>query len=136
VSSADEAGAVPTWLRDVPGPVVLVGHSLGGRIALRVAETGAVDLRAVVCLAPAVAASSLRADGLVSFARQARLAVVHSAEDQVLSVLFRLGEGTSEHAVGYAGAPASWTGVRNQRVDCGHLDYAARAEALVARLTR
>jgi pimeloyl-ACP methyl ester carboxylesterase len=130
VSAADRVGSHPdAWVAGVhkERPVILVGHSLGGRIVLRATCSGPRRrARAVVALAPAIEQASINLNG-ASLGSLTKPTICHSENDWVLKYLFRLAEGTMEHAVGYDGA--HHRACRDVDVGCvhgaevGHHDY-------------
>jgi pimeloyl-ACP methyl ester carboxylesterase len=134
VSEADRVGKNPTWLLGLSRPLVVIGHSLGGRIALRIAERNITPVDRIVAMAPAVRASSIDCTAMSSFSARGKLSVVHSEDDHVLSILFRLGEASFDHAVGYSGAPSDWRGVTNYKVRSSHSDYDVLCYDLLTRL--
>ncbi len=125
VQEADAVGRSPErWLRGVEGPVVLAGHSLGGRIALRVAEHArANNLATVLSMAPAVRARDLSYTRIATFARTVPINVLHSKADLVLQFAFRVGENTADHAIGYEGPPPMWSAVGSHKVQSLHIQY-------------
>jgi pimeloyl-ACP methyl ester carboxylesterase len=129
VSAADRVAAHPDrWLGQLGRPVITVGHSLGGRIVLRAsaAHRGPRPQR-VIAMAPAVQAGSVELDRAAAWPER-RLAVFHSEADWVLWGLFRAGEMTLDHALGYEGIREG--GARSVDVSevngskTGHTDYA------------
>ena len=94
-------------------PITLVGHSLGGRIVLKVAELigGAGPLQRsgepprldeVIALAPAIARDELDFDAIRAGVRR-RPEIFYSSDDAVLGKLFGVGEWSSKDALGWAG---------------------------------
>ncbi len=140
VRNADLVGRSATnWLGAFKGSVVLVGHSLGGRIVLRAAEGGSIEhVATVFSLAPAVRAADL---DLRTVARGTRHSphVFHSSMDAVLNIPFRLGEATLQHALGFSGVPRKhrkWiqshdTSIHNG-LPVGHLTYNWHVHSLLS----
>lgn len=104
VDFADKVGSAPeNWTRRLNRPVILAGHSLGGRIVLRAAESGRVDsLESVIALAPAIRSEDLVLERTVENTRRPP-EVYWSRADAVLEFLFRIGEGTWDHSLGFSG---------------------------------
>ncbi len=107
VGFADVVGSAPEhWTQALNRPVILVGHSLGGRIVLRAAESGRVNsLESVIALAPAVRLKDLTLKRVVENSIRPP-EVYWSRSDLVLEFLFRIGEITSTHALGFTGPSA------------------------------
>lgn len=113
--------------------ITLVGHSLGGRVALKAAEycgkivnelgMPAVQLRSVVALAPVIQDNELDWD-MVRKGVSQKPEVFYSNEDLVLSLLFRAGEGMLSPLVGFQGANSSTVfNIDCSRFGLGHDDY-------------
>ena len=77
------------YLQGIRSPIYLVGHSLGGRIALRVAQT--MPVHKVLTLAPAVDIHSVDY-ALVAEHAAEKPSVFYSPRDRVLSTLFTCGQ--------------------------------------------
>ena len=79
-------------LKEIDRPVILVGHSLGGRIALKVAERFPKDkIQSLVVLAPAYESTICKYDKIESAVLN-KIIVCHSKRDMVLQSLFTLGQ--------------------------------------------
>lgn len=61
----DLAALWADWARTTPGPHVMVGHSMGGHLALRALAEGRVDPAAAVLLAPMLGLTGRLPDGLI-----------------------------------------------------------------------
>ena len=98
-------------------PLVFVGHSLGGRIVLRAAAVSSgLRVRRVVALAAAVERTKTDLAGVARQCNQPPV-IFHSRNDTVLNLLFRLGERTTSHALGYNGSDDS---------SCRDVDFSLR----------
>jgi dienelactone hydrolase len=103
---ADAQAALAQLAQRFPGvPIALVGHSMGGRTALHVADHP--NVRAVVGLAPWVTA-----DEPVTTLAGRRLLVVHGEQDKMTSP--RAAAAYTKAAAAYA-LSASFVSVRNER---------------------
>ena len=88
---------------------VIIGHSLGGRIALRMAETYTQSDEGypspeVIALAPAVSQQEIKWACLDDYPL-GNVELFYSTEDKVLRYLFRLGQASMEQAIGHVGMP-------------------------------
>ena len=83
------ASEIATYIRSLSQPVFLVGHSLGGRIALKVAEQTPVEK--LMALAAAVDIRSVDYEHISGNVRS-RPVVCFSRRDRVLSTLFTCGQ--------------------------------------------
>ena len=133
VQNADSLGwNSDKWLSSLHRPVILIGHSLGGRIALQAAMSNRrAELLQVSVFAPAILASGC------DFRRiqkrtQKKGAIFHSQNDTTLRYLFRAGELTAEAPLGLEGVPQNSSGwIRSVDVSryrgrrTRHNDYAA-----------
>ncbi len=118
------------------GPVAIVGHSLGGRIALRYAEAagrGEVPgVRSVHSLAAAISPDDLDWDDVASGVER-RPVVAFSREDLVLRSVYRAGALELGEPVGLAGPPRDAPVSRRDlsALGLGHLDYVSELPACV-----
>lgn len=79
-------------LKEIDRPIILVGHSLGGRIALKVGERFPKGkIQSIVTLAAAYESSVCKYDKIQSSV-QNKVIVCHSQRDMVLQSLFTLGQ--------------------------------------------
>ena len=86
-------------------PIILVGHSLGGRIALTAAQNAWEPFRGVFALAPAV--SEQRVDwSRLRVGSRVRPVVVSSRNDRILYFFYRLGQMTTTEPLGLGGPPS------------------------------
>lgn len=78
-------------------PVHIAGHSLGGRIALKVSEnlSSFGKIRSITALAPAISASDIDLNKVAAAAAKTPL-ICYSSRDRVLSTLFPCGEQSSD----------------------------------------
>ena len=80
---------ISNYLQSLNSPIYIVGHSLGGRIALRVAQT--IPVHKVLALAPAVDIHSVDYPRVADLTAE-KPTVFYSARDRVLSTLFTCGQ--------------------------------------------
>ncbi len=106
VHDADRIGAIANeWPAQLGREIVLAGHSLGGRIALRGAEKAPTGtFLGIIALAPALEATGIDLK-IVAPASATAPHVYASTNDGVLNWLFRAAEATREPALGFAGIP-------------------------------
>jgi len=119
------------WPSQLGRPVILAGHSLGGRLALRAAER-APERRtflAIHALAPAIQASAVDLH-IVAQRTLGKPILYHSGHDKILELVFRLAESSREHALGWSGVPGLYRGAFSSRdvsthagMEIGHGDY-------------
>ncbi|WP_460597973.1 hypothetical protein [Geomonas sp. Red276] len=118
-------------INEMEGTVYVVGHSLGGRIAVRLLErqhTIRADQLFISAMAPAIAERETR---IFPSNRNIKTEIFFSRNDLVLNAWYRLGEGTLEHALGYIGPQSNFnngfTGIdvtsNDFRHSMGHFDY-------------
>ncbi len=89
------------WMYELDRPIFLIGHSLGGRIAIQMTEyTTYPNLRSVFALAPAVLEYQTNLDAFYR-SQTSPGAIVYSQNDLTLQVLFRLGEKTKSLPLGF-----------------------------------
>ena len=83
-------------LKEIDRPIILVGHSLGGRIALKIAEKYPKDsIQSIVALAPAYENTICRYDKIESAVKR-NIVVCHSNRDMVLQSLFSMGQNSKD----------------------------------------
>jgi len=103
-SAIDEATTIAgniDWMYELDRPIFLIGHSLGGRIAIQMTEyTTCPNLRSVFALAPAVEEYKTNLDAFYR-SQTSPGAIVYSQNDLTLQVLFRLGEKTQTLPLGF-----------------------------------
>jgi len=88
-------------------PHILIGHSLGGRIALRVCEmalASAKPLHRTIALAPAIGQNELSWNTFNKCSHN-DLEILYSKKDKVLKYLFPIGQGSLDKPVGLVGVP-------------------------------
>jgi len=88
-------------------PHILIGHSLGGRIALRVCEmalSSAKPLHKTIALAPAIGQNELSWNTFNKCTHN-DLEILYSKKDKVLKYLFPIGQGSLDKPVGLVGVP-------------------------------
>ena len=79
-------------LKTIDRPVILVGHSLGGRIVLKAAErVRKGSIHAIIALAPAYESAFCKYDRIDSAVKMCSI-ICYSKQDKVLSSLFTLGQ--------------------------------------------
>jgi pimeloyl-ACP methyl ester carboxylesterase len=83
---------IAAYVRSIPQDVYLVGHSLGGKIALRVAEQTPVEK--LITLAAAVDVNGVNYQS-ISANVSTRPIVCYSRKDRVLSTLFACGQSSN-----------------------------------------
>ena len=107
VRDADEvAVASEQWLGPLDRQVILVGHSLGARIALNVAVSGISSrILRVVAMAPAMTINNHHQYKFIADGQKYKGLVLHSKKDRVLRYLFRGGEATTNLPLGVNGVP-------------------------------
>ena len=107
VSRADEISMNPQWIQEFDRPIILVGHSLGGRIAIKTTSNSYnTKLLSTFALAPAVLESECDFQSFYHN-QEFKGTVGHSINDLVLEYAFRIGEQTEE-------LPLGFTGISNQ----------------------
>lgn len=82
-----EAQVLANYLTQIQRPIILVGHSLGARIAIKVAECITFKLKALVLLAAAIEENSCNLDKVYKNVIEKPI-VCYSKNDMVLSYLY------------------------------------------------
>ncbi len=87
------AQALTEHLQNVEGPIHIAGHSLGGRIVLKVAESINKPhyLASVTALAPAISVQEIDLEKTAEAVHRPPL-ICHSSKDRVLSSIFPYGQ--------------------------------------------
>lgn len=131
VAYADIIGKNPdSWLESFDRPVVVLGHSLGGRMAIYSAiHTKSSQLKQVYAMAPAVLPQNCHFEQ-ISKSLHYKVGVLYSENDAILKYLFRLAEMTLKAPLGLDGGPTECqdflTCVDANRLhnrQIGHQDY-------------
>ena len=100
------AVASEQWLGPLDRQVILVGHSLGARIAINVAVSGiSSKILRVVAMAPAMTINNQHHYKFIADGQKFKGLVLHSKKDRVLRYLFRGGEATTNLPLGVNGVP-------------------------------
>ena len=104
VSKADEVGRNShQWLRLIDRPIILIGHSLGGRIVLKAtSNVRKHNILQFYSLAPAVLEHECNFNKVCS-GIQEKSAVFYSKNDIILNYFFRFVEMTMTQSLGYTG---------------------------------
>ena len=104
--NADKIGGNPDrWLSSLKRPVILIGHSLGGRIALQTAMNhNHPRLLQVSAFAPAILASDCDFRQIKK-GQKKKGAIFHSENDTTLRYLYRAGELSTVAPLGLEGVP-------------------------------
>ena len=118
-------------LSEIPGKLILVGHSLGARLIMRALKSGKPKLKnrlaGVIALAPAVCES----DVLIRSPWKRSL-VCYSRSDDILKHLYRNVE--FERAIGYEGPKSSnFESLDLSDLALGHSDYARHVYDILRR---
>lgn len=80
------------YISSIPQPIYLVGHSLGGKIALQIAEYSSLpNIDKLLALAPAISAKNVNYQSIAASVNNKPI-VCHSNRDRVLSILFPCGQ--------------------------------------------
>lgn len=141
MSNADDlASKLNELLVHVDGPVILVGHSLGARCALRYYCSSSLDpaqVTGVIGLAPAIGQSELKNT------RPRSPLVAYSSHDHVLRYAYPIGNRElfassgqdEEDALGLIGPSGAekMLGIDLSDLEIGHLDYCERLEEVLSR---
>ncbi|MBT3878471.1 MAG: hypothetical protein HOF76_05375 [Candidatus Scalindua sp.] len=118
---------VEEFLDEINSRTIVISHSLGARIALRVFEKSGNHKKSLdrfyVALAPMICHSELETDSLL-ISYMAQLDLFYSKNDFVLNHLYPEGQRAEDYVLGYEGAPKE-----SRLSECcidskrGHLDY-------------
>ena len=105
VRRADDIAMNPSWLNGIDRPIILIGHSLGGRIAIQStahSHSSNANILSTFALAPAVLESECN---MKQFHRNQEFkgTICHSINDLILEYAFRFGELTEELPLGFSG---------------------------------
>lgn len=135
VQNAEQiAGELSDLLAQREQPYLLVGHSLGGRIAMRCCERAGSrndqHLPRAIALAPAISENEINWQAFLNY-RPDNLEVLFSRNDRVLKMLFPIGQGSTKSAIGLVGVPKEHEDKirsvdatsRRHRKSRGHTDY-------------
>jgi len=101
VDAESTASSVATFASGFSQPSIIIGHSLGGRIALRVCEElggGMSRPLKAVALAPAISAEEVGWGRLAGYT-QDDIEVFFSRADATLKILYRLGQWSRDRAI-------------------------------------
>ena len=129
-----------SWLSMFDRPVILIGHSLGGRIVLKTSQYAkSNNILQTFAFAPAVLETECDFSTICSNTRS-QPAVFYSKNDLILNIVYRLGERTRTLPLGYAGIKkknnqglvhsfnaSKWHGKK-----IGHFDYTSKFEPLLS----
>lgn len=137
VEHADyEAEILARWVDRHDHPIIMMGHSLGGRIVLKAAQL-AQSAPDVIAFAPAIFNRDIDTDEL--FSPHRTVEIYRSPTDYILRGLFPVGEWGGGRIVGLNGIPSMPHG--NNGIHCfnankffsegeiGHLNYAENLHA-------
>ncbi len=125
---ADHLGKNPhLWLSSINRPRILIGHSLGGRIALKAAmSTRKNELLRVCACAPAIFSKECSFE-LIKQNVKHKSAVLYSNSDAVLKYVFPIAELSNRQVLGYHGVPKRMNrtvqAVDLSSEEYGHNDY-------------
>ncbi|MCM0080842.1 hypothetical protein L4X63_04480 [Geomonas sp. Red32] len=140
VGYADQQSAkLVDQINEFNGTVYVVGHSLGGRIAVRLLErqhTIRTDQLCISAMAPAIAESETR---IFPSNPHIKSEVFFSRSDLILNGFYRMGEVKAEHALGYIGPQSCYNNgftsidvTSNEFCKAmGHMDYEAHVLGLL-----
>lgn len=119
------------WLSMFDRPIILIGHSLGGRIVLKTSQYAkSNNILQTFAFAPAVLETECDFS-IISCNNTSQPAIFYSKNDLILNYLYRLGERTKALPLGYAGIKrknnqglldsfnvSKWDGKKMRHNDC------------------
>ena len=92
-----------SWLSMFDRPIILIGHSLGGRIVLKTSQYAkSNNILQTFALAPAILETDCDFSTICSNNTR-QPAVFYSKNDLILNIVYRIGERTKTLPLGYAG---------------------------------
>ena len=135
VQNADEVAENPfKWLGNLDREIVLIGHSLGGRIALKAcANVPGQKIKKVYAMAPAVLKSECQPKKITQNTKS-KGTVYYSEHDWILQYAFRIGEFTTTLPIGFDGKINKLKKVdasKKLNREVGHIDYAKLCRKLL-----
>ena len=129
-----------SWLSMFDRPVILIGHSLGGRIVLKTSQYAkSNNILQTFAFAPEVLETDCDFSTICSN-NTSQPAVFYSKNDLILNIVYRIGARTKTLPLGYAGIKeknnqglihsfnaSKWDGKK-----IGHFDYTSRCASLLS----
>ena len=118
VENADSvAENVHQWLGLIDRPIILVGHSLGGRIVLKAsAKARRHNVLQTYALAPAIQEEDCSFNKIRAHVEH-KPALFYSENDFVLNIAYRMGEMTFTQPLGYTGITKRKSRSKTQSLD-------------------
>ena len=123
VANADSvAENAHQWLGLIDRPIILVGHSLGGRIVLKAsAKARRYNVLQTYALAPAVQEEDCNFNKIRAHV-QGKPAIFYSQNDWTLNIMYRMGEMTFTQPLGYTGITQKKSRSKVQSLDVSNWD--------------